>query len=222
MRPSIRARLTALVRGQWAGLLALFLVIAGGTAYAANTIGSADVIDESLLSQDIKNNTLTGDDVLESSLKQGTTWRLVGTAGQPAFGNYPNCIWQNYDSVHSSAAFTRDAAGFVHLKGTLNPVDVGSSGACNTFSDLNRSVFVLPRGYRPQRREQMPVVGGTPDLSVYIDGPKLTDAPAGSVSIAGSIDSLDYVSIDGISFRCAPAGVRRSPRLQVGELRLGP
>ena len=35
--------------------LALFIALGGTGAYAANTIGSADVIDESLLSQDIKN-----------------------------------------------------------------------------------------------------------------------------------------------------------------------
>ena len=71
-------RLVALVRGQWAGLLALFLVIAGGTAYAADTIGSADVIDNSLLSADLKNNqavksadvaneNLTGADIKDQS-----------------------------------------------------------------------------------------------------------------------------------------------------------
>ena len=70
----------------WSGVLALFCVLAGGVAYAANTIGSADVINESLRSQDLKNDNVTGDDVLESSLKQGTTWRLVGAPGQPAFG----------------------------------------------------------------------------------------------------------------------------------------
>ncbi len=78
MRSSIRSRLVALVRAQWAGLLALFLVIAGGTAYAANTIGSADVIDNSLLSADLKNNqavrsadvaneNLTGVDIADQS-----------------------------------------------------------------------------------------------------------------------------------------------------------
>src|SRR3954453_10857572 len=36
-------------------LLALFIAVATGGAYAANTIGSGDVIDESLLSQDLKN-----------------------------------------------------------------------------------------------------------------------------------------------------------------------
>jgi hypothetical protein len=204
-------RLIGYVRSQWMGALALFLVIAGGTAYAANTIGSADVINESLLSQDLKNDNVTGDDVLESSLKQGTTWRLLGTAGQPAFGDYPNCSWENYDSVHSSAAFTRDAAGFVHLKGTLHPRDISHPYSCNSGTDLDRSVFVLPRGYRPQRRETMPVVGTKPDLYVFIDGPKLTEAPAGSVSIGGDDGGMSFVSIDGISFRCAPAGVNGCP-----------
>ena len=51
------------VRNQWAGFLALFLVLAGGTAYAANTIGTSDVIDNSLLSADLKDNAAvaTGD-----------------------------------------------------------------------------------------------------------------------------------------------------------------
>ena len=63
MRPSIRSRLVVLVRGQWAGLLALFLVIAGGTAYAADTIGSSDIIDESILSQDVKNGEVKTTDI---------------------------------------------------------------------------------------------------------------------------------------------------------------
>ena len=51
------------LRAQWMGALALFLVIAGGTAYAANTIGSADVINESLLSEDIQNNGVASIDL---------------------------------------------------------------------------------------------------------------------------------------------------------------
>ena len=63
MHPSIRSRLAALMRAQWAGLLALFLVIAGGTAYAADTIGSSDIIDESILSQDIKNGDVKASEI---------------------------------------------------------------------------------------------------------------------------------------------------------------
>jgi hypothetical protein len=45
------------------GALALFLVIAGGTAYAANTVGSSDIIDESILSQDVKNGQVKTSDI---------------------------------------------------------------------------------------------------------------------------------------------------------------
>ena len=42
--------------------LAVVLVIGGGTAYAANTIGSADIIDNSILSADLKSSEVkTGD-----------------------------------------------------------------------------------------------------------------------------------------------------------------
>jgi hypothetical protein len=58
MRASSRSRFIELVRTQWAGLLALFLVIAGGTAYAANTIGSSDIIDGQVFSVDVRDDTL--------------------------------------------------------------------------------------------------------------------------------------------------------------------
>ena len=50
------------------GALALFLVIAGGTAYAADTIGSSDVIDNSLASVDLKNNQVRSADVQSEGL----------------------------------------------------------------------------------------------------------------------------------------------------------
>ena len=81
MHRSSRSRIATHFRAQWAGLLALFLVIAGGTAYAANTIGSSDIIDESILSRDIKNgevqtadignNQVRGNDVRNANLPGG-------------------------------------------------------------------------------------------------------------------------------------------------------
>src|SRR3954468_14440588 len=43
--------------------LALFVAVGTGGAYAANTIGSSDVIDESLLSQDLKNGEVKNADI---------------------------------------------------------------------------------------------------------------------------------------------------------------
>ena len=69
------------IRQQWMGALALFLVLGGGTAYAANTVGSSDIIDESILSQDLKNgevksvdignNQVTSTDVRDDTLSNG-------------------------------------------------------------------------------------------------------------------------------------------------------
>ena len=49
MLAKLRARLTY---ANVVSTICLCLVVGGGSAYAANTIGSSDVIDESLLSQD--------------------------------------------------------------------------------------------------------------------------------------------------------------------------
>jgi hypothetical protein len=48
------AKVAGYIRQHHLGLVAIFLALSG-TAYAANTVGSADIINESILSQDVKN-----------------------------------------------------------------------------------------------------------------------------------------------------------------------
>ena len=48
--------------------VALFVALGGTGAYAANTIGSSDVVNESLLSEDFKHDTLTRGDLAQSTL----------------------------------------------------------------------------------------------------------------------------------------------------------
>ena len=80
--------------------IACIAALGTGTAYAANTIGSADIIDESILSADIKNaevngtdlasnavtgykvldNALTGADINESALGQVPSAATAGSA----------------------------------------------------------------------------------------------------------------------------------------------
>ena len=43
------------VRDQWAGFLALFLVLGAGSAYAANTIFSGDIVDGQVKTVDLAN-----------------------------------------------------------------------------------------------------------------------------------------------------------------------
>jgi hypothetical protein len=65
MRECVRHRLTF---ANVCSALALFVAFAGRTAYAANTIGSSDVIDESLRSEDIKNGEVKTSDLANNAV----------------------------------------------------------------------------------------------------------------------------------------------------------
>jgi hypothetical protein len=67
----MRSKLFAHLRAQWAGLLALFLVIAGGTAYAANTVLSEDIVDGEVKSVDIGTGQVRSADVRNDNLSGG-------------------------------------------------------------------------------------------------------------------------------------------------------
>ena len=47
------------LRAQWAGFLALFLVLASGTAYAANTVFSTDIVDGQVTTADLATDAVT-------------------------------------------------------------------------------------------------------------------------------------------------------------------
>lgn len=57
-------------RQQWTGVLALFLVLAGGAAYAAtaingpapgvNSVGSLDIMNDQVLTADVANDVIRG------------------------------------------------------------------------------------------------------------------------------------------------------------------
>jgi len=65
-----------------ASTIALMIAVAGGTAYAANTIGSEDVIDDSLLSQDIKNDAIGSVDLKNKAAVQSPDVRNHSLTGQ--------------------------------------------------------------------------------------------------------------------------------------------
>jgi len=69
-------RLARHVRANTVAYLALFVALGGTGAYAANTIGSSDVIDESLLSQDLKNGEVKTADLANASVAVGKLGRV--------------------------------------------------------------------------------------------------------------------------------------------------
>src|SRR5436190_7898392 len=79
MLSRIRSRLTY---ANVVATLSLFLVLSGGTAVAlkgSNTVFSDDIVDNQVKSVDVRNDTLTGRDVKESSLGRVPQARNAGT-----------------------------------------------------------------------------------------------------------------------------------------------
>ena len=167
------------------GALALFLVIAGGTAYAANTVGSSDVINESLLSQDIKNGEVKTAELANNAVRTGNIaygqvtkadlavpepWHAVGPGSttEDLCSNPANTAvfcsddyfgslipWNNFFGGHASAAFYKDQLGIVRLKGL-----VSNLASETTEGDPQVSpIFRLPAGYRPSSQRVFASIG---------------------------------------------------------------
>jgi hypothetical protein len=256
-------KIRTLVQQQWAGLIALFLVLSGGTALAthpggANTISTGDIINDEVLSADIRdgrvfsediaddtiasvdiqngqvrsadvldatltggdvaNNSVTGADVNESSLNLAAEgWHEVGSAGEPAFNQTDHCFWKNFGSPHNTAAFLRDRFGFVHLRGLVDVEDATSCGfVIDDEGSEDELIFNLPQGYRPANRELFATLSNNAPARINVDGPSWNpDLGAGAVSTdeppTTVTNARQWISLDGMTFRCAPSGSNGCP-----------
>jgi hypothetical protein len=122
----------AAVRDQWMGALALFLVIAGGTAYAANTVGSSDIIDDSILSADIKTNNVRADDIQGNSVSSS---KLDSGAVQSI--DVRDDTLAAIDMAANSVGTSELAAGAVTSSKVVNGTLIGDDIDESTLSGVN-------------------------------------------------------------------------------------
>lgn len=120
--------------------LALVLAL-GGTAYAAATIGSAQVIDRSLLARDIKGGTLGSFEVRDASLRvadltPGARDTLKGQAGERGVAGL-----NGLDGAPGAVGATGPSAGFWTEGGA------SATSECEDMQLASRS-FVLARPSR--------------------------------------------------------------------------
>jgi hypothetical protein len=188
----------------------------GGAEVLDGAVKTIDVGDEALRSVDVANSdlrgvdflddTLTGADLDEATLQLGTEpWHEVGAPGEPPFNDVDVCRWQNSDpATYNTAAFARDPHGIVRLKGRVQAVDIFPEPFnCNFFSIPDtRLIFTLPAGYRPEKRDAHLVLTNFALGRVNVD-------PDGRVSVdppTSENNARQWLSLDGISFRCVPSG----------------
>ena len=186
----------------------LALVVAmSGTAYAAATIGSADIINGSVRSQDVQDRGIKPLD-----LSPAPPWRDVGAVGQVPFNQVPGRAWTNetLEGTREVTAFYRDPYGVVHLKGTVC-VRISVEGPCGQarIGAGESTIFTLPPGFRPAA-EQMFAVWAGPNPDRPSPGPSAIGVrSSGDVVIDDTLEA--WLALDGISFRCAPAGTNGCP-----------
>jgi hypothetical protein len=192
----------------------------GLNASSSNTIAdggiqNVDVATDTLTGATVNDNSLTGDDVDENSLNLAAeSWHEVGSAGEPAFNDSGFCMWRNSDPAYNSAGFLRDRHGIVHLKGLVEAADVVPDGCHLGFAD-DRRIFTLPDGYRPAARELNVSISGGALARVNVDSstsPFMEGPGAVAVDPPTTLaNAKDWVSLDGITFRCAPSGISGCP-----------
>ena len=145
---------------EWSGVLALILVLAGGTAYAANEWTGTNIIDESLTGADVKGssavdgtltgldlraNSLRGDDIAEASLGRvpdsaklaglpPTSFAQGGSAVAGVFGaSKPRMYFNRATAVAGSTSTVLRIPGRLHLSFVCS----ASSAKVELISDVD-------------------------------------------------------------------------------------
>ncbi|HEX8102687.1 MAG TPA: hypothetical protein VF533_08755 [Solirubrobacteraceae bacterium] len=140
-----RGRALRYVRQNAIAFLALFVALGGTGAYAADTIGSADIVDESILSVDLKNGQVAAADVARESLSSGRIFGLDGT-------DIDDGSITGADVEESTLAIGRGASSFAAHQAS-QPFDIGASGSQvislrdNTYGSSGGDI-VVPSGGR--------------------------------------------------------------------------
>ena len=175
-------RLGAHVRGQWMGALALFLVLGGGTVFAASTgtdgpnaegpagqngVGSLDIIDGQVQRADIRSQAVTGAKVRNGSLDAADIdeepWHLV--ADNPLDADAPDPCDGDVTDTFCGYAVGGCCGAFVYwgnygggyqtaryYRDAAGTVHVQGLVKSTGTVAARPTLFILPSGYRPGNR----------------------------------------------------------------------
>lgn len=174
---------------------------------APNSVDGFNVVDGSIAGNDILPNTIGGDQIAGGAIWNGLIADGAVTAAKldlsadftsaglaDAFGTCGGVgdAWGSFSpDVNNSVSYYRDPTGIVHVRGLA----IRCGAATNT-------IFTLPPGYRPEKQEILPSFN-----SNFVAG-AISVNPNGAVAPfpAAGIGAGAWVTLDGLTFRCAPPG----------------
>ena len=200
---------------------------------AAASVNSSRLAPGSIQSELVPDDELVGADIDEASLgavpnaaaagnaglldnKDSTEFQGVGSEGWTALGlntaAAPDaCHWTSFLGGFADPSFFRDRDGVVHLRGMTKATD-GTTFTCGSilgFDEFLALVGGLPAGYTPQFRTLFTVSSNNKParVDVFANGSIKIETP----SYPTFADAEQWVQLDGISFRCGPAGQNGCP-----------
>jgi hypothetical protein len=184
----------------------------GGAKIADRSVKNADlglgasssntIADGGIQGIDVKNNTLTGTQIDESSLNLAAEgFHVVGSPGEPSF---QQCrLSADWEGFVSAPAFFRDPAGVVHLQGNARCLSIDNPDSPTIFS--------LPAGYRPAAFQNHLVIEGNATNTNVVTISDTTGAVSLADLAGNPVNGSEFITLDGITFRCGPSGVDGCP-----------
>jgi hypothetical protein len=189
---------------------------------APGSIQSELVPDDELVGGDIDESTLgtvpNASDAQDADLLDGKDSSEFQAAGSEGWTNLElndnadpiGCHWTSFGGGFATPSYFRDRDGVVHLRGLAKAID-GTSFTCGTvpgFDETIVSVSGLPDGYRPELRSLFTISSNNLPGRVDIFANGTIAASPGYPTYA---NMKQWVSLDGISYRCGPSGSNGCP-----------
>ncbi len=182
-------------------------------AGAATTAASADdaALLDGLNSTDFLGATAKATDADKLDGQDSSAFALRGTESWQALDlEVPatGCGWVDAGVAtgYAPVSYTRDRAGFVHLRGLVRSVD-GTIADCGVQAADQDIALPFPAGYRAAFRHIF--------ASMSNHAPARVDIIAGpnALRVVGSdwTNLAVWLTLDGISWRCAPSGQNGCP-----------
>jgi hypothetical protein len=183
-------------------------VLAGGTAYAADTIGSSDVINESLLSEDVKNGEVKWTDLANNSVGSG---KVIDET--LASADIKNGEVGTDDVLNSSLTGTDVATGSLTgsdiATGGILGVDVGTDSLSGS-DIIESSLDVRAMGCKIGLVQAFARVKGQSGIpATYTDSSTFVDTKnsctGGTVQVRRQSEGVYYVRFNGLNAKLAVA-----------------